>query len=283
MRPAIETRRVLAGEGSYWEVLLVGNPASPPLIFLHGFLGSAHDWLEQSEEHFADYYCVLPTLPGCGIDPGARRPLTHTLAFDAVVQEFAVVLRALCCFGAPLVGYSLGGRVALAAALAFPELTQALILESMKPGLKTAEERSAKEADDQRLAEMIVQTGMPSFIRYWYKEVALFSSLRTRPELLDSLFALRELHTDAAWTAKVLCAMSPAQMPNFWPRISTLQIPVLLISGVLDTTYCTIADEIAELLPNCRNARIAHAGHNAHFEMPLEFAQTVQTFLADHK
>ena len=107
-------------QSQLWPFITWGRPNKPPIVFLHGFLGAGSDWGEIAAPLAEDYFCVCPDLPGHGAN------ITRDLNAQLSIPQLALELRALCAalsLSAPIVvGYSLGGRVALAAAL-FPART----------------------------------------------------------------------------------------------------------------------------------------------------------------
>src|SRR4051812_16270010 len=117
------------------------------IVLLHGFTQTRQSWRRTIAALDGRYYrAVAPDLPGHG-QLTERRPasLTATLAYlAALVAEPHV-----------LAGYSMGGRVALHAALARPALVQRLVLVGASPGLADAKERADRRAADDALADRI--------------------------------------------------------------------------------------------------------------------------------
>ncbi len=95
-----------------------------PLLFLHGFLGSSRNWLPLMERLHSQFRCIGLDLLGFGdsAKPVRRYDIATEVDF---VQQF-VVTKALS--PAYIVGYSLGGWVAVAYALAYPAAVKGLIL-----------------------------------------------------------------------------------------------------------------------------------------------------------
>ena len=68
----------------------------------------------------------------------------------------------------------MGGRIALAYTIKYPERVTSLILESASPGLKTEQERIERREADELLAKKINSEGIPSFVEFW-ENIPLFA------------------------------------------------------------------------------------------------------------
>jgi 2-succinyl-6-hydroxy-2,4-cyclohexadiene-1-carboxylate synthase len=136
--------------------------ACPPVVLLHGFTGSAGSWLD-IEGGLAHRGCTVVTLdlPGHGTDAG--RTDSASFELPAVRDGVATAVDGPL----DLVGYSMGGRIALHFAAAFPARVRSLVLESASPGLHSEEERRARVAADRRLGERAVTQGIETFVRTW--------------------------------------------------------------------------------------------------------------------
>ena len=79
-----------------------------------------------------------------------------------------------------ILGYSMGGRLALTFAIQYPLRVRKLILESASPGLITEEERANRRMQDRKLCDLIKKNGIEQFVEYW-ENIPLFSSQRSLP------------------------------------------------------------------------------------------------------
>src|SRR3954449_1536768 len=106
---------------------------APALVLLHGFTQTRQSWRRTVQALQGRYRAVVPDLPGHG--QAAHR----TPSFDAVTAY----LRALGPERFTLAGYSMGGRIALHAALALQPRVERLVLVGASPGLAEPAERAA--------------------------------------------------------------------------------------------------------------------------------------------
>ena len=261
-------------QSQLWPFITWGRPNKPPIVFLHGFLGAGSDWGEIAAPLAEDYFCVCPDLPGHGAN------ITRDFDAQLSIPQLALELRALCAalsLSAPIVvGYSLGGRVALAAAVQHPEIMQALMLESTSAGLDTEAERQARAATDDARAAVLLADGIAAFMRTWYA-APLFESLQMRPQLLAKLQAAR-MCNDARWMSKVVSELSPGRAASVWAELPSVRLRTLLLAGALDVRYTESAQRMAAAMPNAICTVVADAGHNVHLEQPTAYIQALRDY-----
>lgn len=260
-----------------WHYIDKGERERPPLIFLHGFMGTASDWLEISEILEDEYYCILPDLPGHGRT--IAETIDEPLDFDFVALGLMDLMEQLHLASAALIGYSMGGRVALYTATRYPKRFNALVMEGVNPGLQDDKERNNRLVLDEERAERLESTGIARFTESWY-ETDFFETLRRHPEKLNKIKTARK-NNDTAWMAKVLRELSLGRQPPLWDRLGTLSMPVLLIAGELDHKYRRIAYQMKDYLGDSQVHLTPETGHNSHAEAPEKFAQILTDFLKE--
>src|SRR5258706_10931248 len=246
------------------------------LVMLHGFTGSAAGWGSHLETLAAYGWRVIALdLPGHGQSDAPDEPQLYALEY---CQQY--ILAALQELGvsqgeAVLLGYSMGGRIALYTA--FSGLFRALILESASPGLEDPAEREQRRISDEALAASIEHDGVQPFIERWEK-LPLFASQKTLP--LESRETLRRqrLQNTATGLAQSLRGVGTGVQPSQHARLPALHIPVLLIVGELDVKFTAIARHMAQALPQSQLRVIPGAGHTIHLERPEEFVSLVRDF-----
>jgi 2-succinyl-6-hydroxy-2,4-cyclohexadiene-1-carboxylate synthase len=174
-----------------------------------------------------------------------------------------------------LLGYSMGGRIALY--IAFSGFFRALILESASAGLADANEREQRRMRDEELAASIERYGIAAFVEYWERLPLFASQLRLPQEVRDRLRTQR-LRNSARGLAQSLRGVGTGAQPALHAHLPELHIPVLLIAGELDTKFCAIAREIAQALPQAQIRIVPDAGHTVHLEQPEVFDTIVKNF-----
>lgn len=261
----------LAGES--WHYRTWGEPRHPALMLLHGFTGSHASWEPLAERWSDSFFVVAPDLPGHGLTPAPADP--SLLSMDASADRIADLLDHLSIDKAAVLGYSMGGRLALHVALQHSLRLSALILESASPGLAATAERKLRQASDNKLADAIESRGLDWFVPYW-AEQPLFKG---QPEALRRREnRIRSGQTSEGLAQSLRGAGTGAQR-SLWGQLSSLTLPVLIIAGGDDAKFCAIAERMALLIPNNTRVSVTHAGHTVHGEQPDRFHVLVQEFL----
>lgn len=176
-----------------------------------------------------------------------------------------------------VVGYSMGGRLALYLASIYAMRMDALVIESASPGLRTDAERVERRASDERWARMLKEQGTASFLDAWYRQ-PLFESLAARADLLTAVKASRMQNVPGE-LARALHGFSVGNQPPLWDEWRGNHIPTLVVAGELDAKYRAVAREMGAMCDAARVAIVPGAGHNVHEEAPDEYNCTVLAFL----
>jgi 2-succinyl-6-hydroxy-2,4-cyclohexadiene-1-carboxylate synthase len=255
-----------------------GDPANPPLLLLHGFAGCKEDWDALSPALSHDSYLITVDLPGHG-ETGLLAP-EHTTPMGASALIIAT-LDGLDIPTCDLLGYSMGGRLALYLLTTYPDRFSSVILESASPGLKTPRERKKRQADDAALAERIRTDGLEAFFAFWYSQ-PLFADIRQRTNRFEKLLQRRRGNTIDALIAS-LQYMGTGAQPSLWSHWSELPHPALLLVGEKDLKFRRIASQMADLSDNATMRIIEDAGHNTHLEQPEVFCRAVTEFLSEYR
>ncbi len=256
--------------------LHLGNPKNPPLVFLHGFLGSGKSWVNIAESFSENYFCILPDLPGHG--ENINLDIYSPLNFDVLTEWLLRLLDEIPAPKIHLTGYSLGGRAALTFACRYPERILTLTLESASPGIIDSNERARRNDEDSSRAESILKDGMSAFIEKWYR-MPLFASLNSQPEKLSAIKEAAS-RNDPRWMAKVIRELSPGLQTPLWDSLSKLSFPVLLIAGGKDEKYVQVIHKMTERIPSAQKNIVPEAGHNVHAEQPEIYISLLSEFLS---
>lgn len=251
--------------------------AGPPLLLLHGFTGSADEWADVLPRLAPLRDVVAVDLIGHGRSSAPDDPARYTM--EACVRDLLALLDGLGLGRIDVLGYSMGGRVALHLAAAAPARVGRLILESASPGIADPGERAERAASDDALAERIERDGLAWFVDHW-ASIPLFSSQAALPAEERAALRARRLRGSARGYANSLRGMGAGRQTSLWARLPELATPALLISGELDVKYVRLNSAMAALMPDARHAIVPGAGHTVHLEQREAFAQLVVGFLA---
>lgn len=281
------------GEGDRGE-----GRAGVPLVLVHGFAQSAGSWEDVALQLAFGRAVYAFELVGHG---GSDCPDDET-AYELSAQAEALLAfldyvaerEAFACGAAGgearpvVVGYSLGGRVALTAACraaqAFNQRASGLVLESAGLGPATSEERVAAAGRDAANAERLRDQGLRAFMDAW-ERLPLFATQRALPPEVRERVRAGRLANDAEALARTFMHAGQHAMPARDEVLSTLRlladcgVPVLYLAGNLDEKYRLLAKPL-EAQHFCATTLITPAGHNIHLEAPAQYCETINAFAA---
>jgi 2-succinyl-6-hydroxy-2,4-cyclohexadiene-1-carboxylate synthase len=255
---------------------LQGDPDSPRVLFLHGFWGDRASFAGIIDQLGDRVYALSLDLPGHG-----RTPIAGNCSMETVAAQVTDLLDRLQFWPCRIVGYSLGGRLALylALTLADPAQLTGLILESASPGLAEPSARADRRRADEIWAGRLELEPIEAVLDDWYRQ-PIFSSL-VQHRSFQALRS-RRLRQHGPSLAQVMRGLGLGQQPNLWPLLPLLAIPTLLIVGDRDTKFCQLNHQIQaqnpgkitlQIMPNC--------GHNCHIESPEIYVRTILSFLGE--
>jgi len=251
-----------------------------PVLLLHGFTGCAA-MLSDLALGLArqGYRAVSPDLVGHGRRDAPPDPTRYTM--QRCVAQVCDVLDALDLGRVHVLGYSMGGRVALSLCAARPERVSSAVLVGASAGVRRAAERSARRRSDEDLAARIEGDGVEAFVDGWMA-LPLFASQRRRlaPGALAAARAQR-LRNRAHGLAHSLRGMGTGAQPSLHEQLASIDVPMALVVGEEDAKFEAIAQDLAGRLPHGRVVQVPEAGHAAHLENPSAFLRIVQGFLDD--
>ena len=200
---------------------------------------------------------------------------------EACVDDILAIQDLLGIKRCAIVGYSMGGRVAMRVALQAPERLWALVLESASPGIANATDRKDRVIQDARLAGRIRKEGVAAFADYW-QALPLFASQSRLPETVRQALRDQRLQHTAEGLASSLEGLGAGMQEPVLQCLRDLRLPCLLLAGALDAKYRELAYEMATVLPQCRAHVVPDAGHAVHLEQPAAFDDVVRDFLQAH-
>jgi len=205
-----------------------------PIVFLHGFLGTKEDW-DPVCSYLKEFSCFRCDLPGHGEEPFSEE---FHLKIDA--ERFV------------LVGYSMGGRLALQYAAKNPKRVADLILISAHPGLQSEKEKQERQALDAQWAKLLFELPIDEFLSRWYDQ-SLFHPFK--PDL-----SMRKKQNKENLAAALMHYSLSKQ-----PRYDVGR--ALILVGERDLKF-------RNLHPDC--ILIPNAGHMAHLENPKAVAEAIK-------
>lgn len=258
------------------------------IVFLHGFLGTSHDWVPIMKAISANSRCISIDLPGHGdsnvmwhINKKSKR-----ISFKSMVDILMKLICEITSGSVILVGYSMGARIALYMALKYDEKIARAVLISGSPGLLDEETRRIRTCQDEARARYLLSYGLLCFLKTWY-EKGFWKSLREHPHF-QRIMENRAEHHDIQSLAKTLTGLSIGRQIPLWNDLKQCKKHLLFIVGEKDTKFKHISqqmlhevrsgsvgrDQLSEMaiVPDC--------GHAVHLENPLAVIDLLSKFLS---
>ncbi len=222
-------------------------------------------------------------IPGFMQRGDAWRPVAELLPerypsrlLDHAEHSFEARLREIAEADADvLVGYSLGGRLALRAALRSPESFAAVVLVGSTAGIEEGPLRVTRAEADEKLASWIEAMPIENIVSLWERQ-PLFAD--QSDSLVEEQRPGRLAH-DPRSLALLLRTGGQGVLEPVWHELRALDVPLLAIAGARDDGYTAAAKRIASVAPNARAAIVEDAGHAAHLQRPDEVARLITEFL----
>lgn len=240
-------------------------------------MGRGCDWLPIVQYLQENYFCIMPDLPGHG--ENLSIPIEQALSYPSLATGLLTLMEKIGLQRVSLIGYSMGGRIALYFAIHYAEKVQRLVLESAHPGLIDEQARNQRTQIDEQRANQILLHGIETFVDSWY-QMDFFRSMHQQPDAFAVMKMARKKNSPQ-WMAKVIRELSPGVQPALWNHLTDFAIKTLLIAGAGDTKYVHTLRKASEMIPHASLKIIPDAGHNTHFEAPKVFCAQVRNFLAE--
>jgi len=261
----------MPSESAKWPIRRAGVGV-PPLLFIHGLLGCKEDWSEVIDDLAEEHCCLAVDLPGHG--ENIRDPIPD---YDQLIKSLDHQRVAAGVDQCHMVGYSLGGRIALQYAVMYPARVASLTLVSASPGIRDEEARMERKKTDRIWAEMMRELPAQEFLTAWYLQ-PVFESLHTQPELLNQIIQRRSsVHLKFVHSA--LEKWGQGTVPSLWDQLGELAIPVQVLVGQNDELYCAHAERMKSLFPDIHVTMVESAGHALHLEQPDKLSKRIEHFI----
>ena len=232
----------------------------PVVLALHGFTLAGAMFNELSDLVDADF--VAPDLPGHG-----GREATGCNWSEAVDEVIQLIARHR---PEVVLGYSMGGRIGVAAALD-SAASFAAVMVSAGIGIRDETERAQRQRADEDLARHLEEVGEQEFMDRWETN----DQLGGHPEFA----AIRSANT-VAGIAGALRGMGQGVQPYYGERIALMRRPTIWLAGDADPAYVAIAREAEARTPNASCMIVPNARHSVVADAPEAVAAAVAKALS---
>jgi 2-succinyl-6-hydroxy-2,4-cyclohexadiene-1-carboxylate synthase len=259
---------------SRWRLSAEADGDAPRVVALHGFAGTGANFASIARHAQGSFELVAPDLLGHG-------------ASDAPDAEAAYRLEAVCSMldalrdtfeddrPTVLLGFEMGGRLALRCALERPESYAALVLLSTHPGRRSSAARAERADAERRLARRIERRGVEALTGA--RPGGDWSARLDAP--LDEVVDRRRREQRAAGLAGALRGFGVGALAPVWHRMHELQMPALLVTGADDERHTRAAFWMNLALARSWARSIPHAGAAVHLEAPVQTTYFLRDWL----
>ena len=251
-----------------------------PILLLHGFTGSKETWKTAINDLSNQYRVIALDLLGHGETSSPLDKCRYQM--EEAANDIREFLDKLEIKSVHLLGYSMGGRLALYFALHNPTYITSLILESCTPGLPKIEDRLARKESDETLATFILENGIPAFVEKW-ENVPLFHSQKSLSAKRQEEIRNGRLKQDPIGLSNSLKGMGTGVQPSLWEEIHQITAPTLLICGEFDEKFCNIMEKMKKRINSAHLEKVLNAGHAIHVEQEGKFVTIVSGFLNHYR
>ena len=258
MEGPVKHRRTIAGE-AHTACIWHTEKAGLGILAIHGFTGSGSDWTPIAER--LSVKVVAPDVLGHGDSPAPE---------DCEQYRIQTVAKQCASWCDPerdwvVMGYSMGGRVALHVARLLGSRLRGLVLISASPGIESPAARAERMAQDQALAGQIEASGIAWFQSHW-SEQPIIRSQQQIPDAIRDAMEQRRGENRASGLAGSLRGMGQGAADPVWSTLSEIDVPTLVISGEGDARYTEIAQRTVSEIKGATHVSFEGVGHCTHLE-----------------
>jgi 2-succinyl-6-hydroxy-2,4-cyclohexadiene-1-carboxylate synthase len=237
-------------------------------------MGNCSDWQNICINLSSDFYCIALDLPGHGkskIDESK-----NSYSIDNTAKYIIKFLENNKIEKCNLLGYSMGGRIAIYLSIYYPHFFNKIVIESAQPGLSDANERFFRKKYDVELAQKLEVLDLSDFLEFWYNQ-SIFKTLKKHKNFANLLNS--RINNNPRKLSKSLLENGTGIQPSLWNDLYKINSQCLLITGEFDLKYQKIFTKMHKRINLSKFVILKNCGHNTHFENPDEFIKVVKKFL----
>lgn len=249
------------------------------LILLHGFISDSQTYTNHIETFLTQCNVLTIDLPGHGKDHSST---DKTWDFAFITEQMNQVLSQFEDYEFSLLGYSMGGRVALYYAIYGQYEIKQLILESTSPGIADETIRKERQAVDKARGRVLEIAGIEVFVNDWEK-LPLFQTQYQLDDNKKQAIRRMRLAQNPNKLAKALRDYGTGNMPNLWGDIKRIKSNSLILAGELDEKFVNTAEKMSQEIKNHQIYIFKNVGHTIHVEDEAEFDTIVLGFLKEEQ
>lgn len=255
----------------------VRKGSGPPLLLIHGFNLDLNSWLANVDALARHFTVIAVDLWGFGYS--TREPLDW--GFPLYSQQIRELMDHLAIPRAHLVGHSMGGGVAIAAAVDDPERVDRLVLVASVGGPRTATLRE-RLFRLPWLPELLLRLPTDAIRRRNLRDLWIRDPELLTPEVFAALTGFQRVAGSIRTALAILRRDFFGGLDAELDRLAALGIPTLLVWGRHDRAVPVAAGrELHRRLSGSRLELFGRSSHLPNFDEPDRFNDLLVTFLQD--
>lgn len=254
---------------------LIDNNQPKTIMLLHGFLSSKESMRTIAESLSNLRNVILVDLPGFG----GTNSTSHDYCMEDIADGLIAIADRHNIKTFDVLGYSMGGRTALALTVQFPERLEKCILESASPGIADGNKKAERLTLDQKRSESIV-SDYNEFLNFW-QSMPLFQTQQHVDESLLQVQLDERLQQIPAEAADSLLKYGTGVQRSYWNDLSGLNNHFYLITGSEDKKFIKVAETMSERLKSAKLDIVENCGHNIHLENYEAYINLVRKYLEE--
>ena len=254
---------------------LINNKQPKTIMLLHGFLSSKESMRGLAEGLSDLRNIILVDLPGFG----GTNSTSHDYRMEDIAGGLAAIADRHQIKTFDVLGYSMGGRTALALTAQFPERIEKCILESASPGIADDGKKAERLLIDQERSKSIVRD-YNEFLQFW-QDMPLFQTQQRVDESLLKAQHEERLQQVPAEAADSLLKYGTGVQRSYWDDLSGLDNHFYLITGSEDKKFIGAAQSMSERLKSAKLDIVENCGHNIHLENYEAYINLVRKYLEE--
>jgi 2-succinyl-6-hydroxy-2,4-cyclohexadiene-1-carboxylate synthase len=243
-------------------------------LALHGFTGSGEDFAGLATSLGGQFAAVDFVGHGGSDSPESIEPYSMNFAVSVVFE----VVKVLGWDTVDVIGYSMGGRVAVSLFSQSPIWLNSLTVVGAHAGIADDVERRQRVEQDNRLADRILKIDVDNFSDEWEKAPVLLSQSNISEPVLEGLRSRRRENV-ALGLANSLRGMGAGAMPPVWAELGQCEAPALFVTGSQDEKFSRLAALLTGAVQTGRHVVLDGVGHTAHLESPDEFLRLMSSVI----
>ena len=263
----------------HFDFYKANNETTQVLVMLHGFISDSSTYNEHIKRLSQHVNILTIDLPGHGEDISN---INDVWDFPYIVHQLDQVLEQFRTYDVFLLGYSMGGRVALYYALYGNEALAGLLLESTSAGIQDEANKVERVRVDEARAKVLDIAGLEIFVNDWEKLPLFRSQYDLDAEVRKAICANR-MNQNPHRLAKALRDYGTGNMPNLWPLISSIGVRTLILVGERDEKFVDIGQRLERDISDSQKVQISNVGHTIHVEDVTEFDTILLGFLKEEQ